>query len=244
MITGTGNHILQQISQHTAILIFSRTAREEASAKQFGRHLTAAQNLRVAQLLIRRTQRMARRTGLRVFTVSGAQQRGNTFGQRFTNAIGAIFSKGYERVITIGTDCPGLNPQILLDAAQQLAQDKIVSGADHQGGIYFLGLSRSHFHPGLLSELPWQTGQDFNEIRRYAQKQGVELIAGSVLYDVDSDLDLKLALQNGPSGCRLLRQLRRLLQATQHLFNEPIGPAAIAVFRPYDLRGPPTLLLR
>lgn len=231
---------MKHLPQHTAILIFSRTAQEEARAKQFGRHLTAAQNLQIAQLLIRRTRRMARRTGLPVFTVTGAQQHGHTFGQRFTNAIAAIFAKGFERVITIGTDCPALQPQLLLDAAHQLKAGKIVTGADHQGGIYFLGLSRQHFFQASLSELPWQSGQDFMGLHQYAQALGVELAAGSVLYDVDDARDLQLVFRNWQPACSLLKKLRQLLQNHSSSIPKAVWFREIHFPLTNGLRGPPS----
>lgn len=230
---------MKNLPQHTAILIFSRTAREEARTKQFGRHLSAAQNLQVAQLLIRRTRRMARRTGLPVFTVSSAQQHGHTFGQRFTNAIAAIFAKGFERVISIGTDCPGLNPQLLLDAAHQLERGKIVAGADHQGGIYYLGLSRQHFEQENLMELPWQSGQDFIGLQQYAQALDVELAAGNVLYDVDDARDLILIFQNWYPACSLLKKLRQLIHILPTYISKTAWFREIHFPLTNGLRGPP-----
>jgi hypothetical protein len=230
---------LSKSTSHTAILIFSRTAREEAHVKQFGRHLSTAQNLRIAQLLIRRTRRMARRTRLPVFSVSGAQQRGRNFGQRFTNAISDIFGKGFERVIAIGTDCPALRPQILLAAARQLEQGKMVSGADHRGGLYYLGISRQHFHAELLAAIPWQSGRDFEVLRQYACKLEVELSAGGVLYDMDNATDLWQAFQDLLSHCPLLKQLWQLFQPLPTNFQGPSGFRSWSLPKRPRLRGPP-----
>lgn len=224
---------------NTAILIFSRSAREEARTKQFGRHLSAAQNLQVAQHLIRRTRRMARRTRLPVFVVSGGQQYGGTFGERLTNAFSAIFEQGFQYVISIGTDCPALKPQVLLNAARDLKRGKIVAGSDHTGGLYYLGLSHRQFDQKALAALPWQSGYDFAAIRIFAQLRGYDLRAGCVMPDVDNANDLWRVLQELPRHSVLVRSIWSLLQATcpiqpRHLFVQTIPRHFVP-----ELRGPP-----
>lgn len=182
---------------------------------------------------------MAKRTRLPVFTVSGGQQRGRTFGQRFTNAIADVFDKGYDQVITIGSDCPALTPQILLDAQQQLQRGKIVTGADHSGGIYFLGISRQHFLRQTLANIPWQSGQDFDSIRQYADQLQIELAAGSMLIDVDDARDLKRVVQGGHANCDLLKKLRQLLQYARISVSCPVWFPQFAFPNACGLRGPP-----
>lgn len=224
---------------HTAILIFSRTAREEARTKQFGRHLSAAQNLQVAQHLIRRTRRMARRTRLPVFVVSSGQQAGKTFGERLTNAFATVFKQGFQYVISIGTDCPALQPPVLLEAARELERGKMVAGSDRSGGLYYLGLSRRQFDQKALASLPWQSGRDFTAVSVFAQSRAYDLRTGCVMPDVDNATDLWRVLQELPKSYALTRSLWALLQLifprrSQHLFFK----TGSRHFLP-DLRGPP-----
>lgn len=235
---------MKKPKQHTAILIFSRTAQEEAGIKQFGPHLSAAQNLQVAELLIRRTQRMAKRTRLPIFTVSGPKQRGRTFGQRFTNAIADIFAKGFNRVISIGTDCPALTSRALLGATRQLDKGKIVTGADHRGGLYFLGLCRHHFQQKTLSEISWQSGQDFEDIRRYAKQLGTELSVEVVLSDIDDAHDLQLIIPKMHTVCSVLKQLIQLLQLPLPVFGLSVWFRKIYFLTAHAQRGPPSCYLR
>ncbi|MCB0634779.1 MAG: DUF2064 domain-containing protein [Saprospiraceae bacterium] len=227
---------------HTAILIFSRSAREEAQIKQFGRHLSAAQNLQIAQRLIRRTRRMARRTRLPVFVVSGGQQQGLTFGERFTNAIASVFDKGFEHVISIGTDCPALHPQLLLQAARELENGKLVTGSDHSGGLYYLGLSREQFDQQALADLPWQSGQDFNAICRYVDQRGYKLTAGSVLEDVDNAGDLQEALQRLYRHAEMVRSLMALLYPVLPSDHSFFHYRSIQLHLLPFLRGPPPVV--
>ena len=232
---------MKNLPKHTAILIFSRTAREEARTKQFGRHLSAAQNLRVAELMIQRSRRIARLTQLPVFTIGSGQQEGTTFGQRFTNAIARVFEEGFKHVIAIGTDCPALSPKMLIDAATQVANDHIVTGANHDGGIYLLGLSQHQFQRESLANIPWQSGQDFEQIEDYAQQGAYELFISTTLHDLDNAQDLIRVLNQLSSFSRFVRCLRQLLQVQKIALNTFTQLLGADLLITHFLRGPPSI---
>ena len=50
------------------------------------------------------------------------------------------FQSGAEQAIIIGTDCPGINAQILAPAEEQLHQCDLVLGPAIDGGYYLIGL--------------------------------------------------------------------------------------------------------
>ena len=80
----------------TAVLLFVRSEKEEAKRKSFlyQSDLHRALNARSLQI--------AKNSGLDYFHFSENEQTGGNFGERFANAIAAIYHKGYDAVITIG----------------------------------------------------------------------------------------------------------------------------------------------
>lgn len=104
-----------------------------------------------------RTLQVAQQTGLPFFFIGSHQQHGNSFGERFQEAFNAVFSKGYTHVIAIGTDCPTLNCGDILQAVKKLNQERVVIGPDERGGVYLLGLSKSHFNNLNFNSLNWNT---------------------------------------------------------------------------------------
>lgn len=141
--------------QHTALLLFVRDEREEAQLKPL------ASDQRASAALFRRfnahARQQARRTRLPLFIVKGAQQQGHSFGERLANAIESVFARGYERVISLGNDCLQLQPQHILQAAQQLQQHDLVLGPAADGGVYLLGIAQSAYDRRAFLDLPWQT---------------------------------------------------------------------------------------
>ncbi|CAN0575163.1 unnamed protein product, partial [Ectocarpus sp. 12 AP-2014] len=63
---------------------------------------------RVFETLTKETLRKVKRTKQPYFHISEKEQTGNSFGERFTNAIQTVFDKGYEHIITVGNDTPQL----------------------------------------------------------------------------------------------------------------------------------------
>lgn len=145
------------MSQNTAILVFTRTASEEADVKQWVSFPSRKKNFSIAQYLIEQSISKARATQLPVFIIESPQQHGSGFGERFTNAFNEIFQKGFDSVISMGTDCPGITTDILLKTHALLQSQQVVIGPDKRGGIYLLGMHRSYFNATSFLKFSWQT---------------------------------------------------------------------------------------
>lgn len=91
----------------TAILVFANSAKEDLANKGISK------GEQLFNILTTATLRKAKNTGLPVFHFSDENQIGNSFGERFTNAIASVFEKGFTSVITIGNDTPHLKTQQL-----------------------------------------------------------------------------------------------------------------------------------
>lgn len=147
----------------TAILLFSRSAHEEALAKSFG--AGPAGDRRVAEALIRRTESTLQRSGLPVLRSDEHSQRGRTFGERLGNAITDAFATGIDHLIVVGNDCPDLTARHLRAAARMLQNGRNILGPDHRGGAWLLGLQRHNFDRDRFVRLSWESDHLLEELR-------------------------------------------------------------------------------
>lgn len=140
----------------TAVLLFSRSASAEAAARGVAPAVAAA--------LLRRTERTLGRSGLPVLRSSETDQRGDTFGQRLTNALADAYAAGWDRLLVVGGDGPDLTAGHLRAAARRLAAGRPVLGPDHRGGTWLIGLHRDDFDPAGLAGQSWETDNLFAEL--------------------------------------------------------------------------------
>lgn len=226
------------ISSSVAILLFTRSAGEEAAHKQFLSHGGRAANAAVAAQLITHAAAVARRAGADFIQIDSGQQVGATFGERLVGAMRQAFGRGYEQLIVIGNDCPQLTAPLLRQAVAAVRQTGAVLGPATDGGVYLLGLSRARFATGTWAGLPWQTRQLGAALRRQLQAQGAVVLRLPGLADVDSEADLAQVL-GLPLAGRLRRRLCRL-RVRRRVGPEPAGLALrqrVRAAQPH--RGPP-----
>jgi uncharacterized protein len=115
-------------------------------------------------------------------------QRGADLGERLIQAIQTAFDQGMQRVVTIGTDCPGLDAARLQQALQRLDHHDLVLGPATDGGYYLIGLRR--FLPELFVDMPWGSETVLQQTLAAAEKLGLTIAALDPLTDVDRPADL------------------------------------------------------
>jgi uncharacterized protein len=111
-------------------------------------------------------------------------------GERMRRSLFDAFQSGMEQVIIIGTDCPGVNSQLLASAFEQLRTFNIVLGPALDGGYYLIGLR--HLIPELFANIDWGTHQVLQQTVDIAQKLGLSHIYLPLLSDVDHPEDLPI----------------------------------------------------
>lgn len=109
-------------------------------------------------------------------------------GVRMMRSLIDAFANKYEQVLIIGTDCPGLDCQILTSALEKLQGSELVLGPAIDGGYYLIGLRQ--LVPELFSNIPWGTDQVFSQTVEIAQKLNLSSAYLSSLADVDRPEDL------------------------------------------------------
>ncbi len=224
--------------QSTAILVFSRTAEEEVQFKKLSKN--HQDNIAICKNLYEQTHKAAVSSNLPVLDCSKQQQSGNNFAENITEAITFGFSKGFEHLIVIGTDCPGLTKSHIKNAYTALhAGNDIVAGQDMRGGIYLLGIRKTAFEGTSFLGFSWQTNKLYTEIKNYSSQYNFAKL-NPVLLDINSkkDISTSLTLYNFSLAWRkLLLQLVHLVEMTElqtTAFAEQTKSLAIQV-----LRGPP-----
>ncbi|MGW9684627.1 TIGR04282 family arsenosugar biosynthesis glycosyltransferase [Flagellimonas sp. 2504JD1-5] len=165
--------------KETAILIFANSAVVDA------RNKTSISKSELFYELTAHTLNIVHQSGLPFFHFTEKEQNGTNFGERFSNAIQAIYDKGYENIITVGNDSPELRLHHLAETNNQLKLGKTVLGPTFDGGFYLMGLHRSNFDPSLFQKLPWQRVGLFNKISCLFSTNNSTLHTLPLLRDID-----------------------------------------------------------
>jgi hypothetical protein len=109
-------------------------------------------------------------------------------GDRLEGAFGALQEGGGKRALVVGSDCPGLTPERLLEAWRALESAPAVIGPALDGGFYLLGLSRPQ--PGLLRGVPWGTERVLEATREKLRARGLDASELAPERDLDTPRDL------------------------------------------------------
>jgi len=116
-------------------------------------------------------------------------------GMRMRRAFQDSFAAGAERVVVIGSDCPGLRTELLREGFASLARTDLVLGPAGDGGYYLIGLRRSCGElaiPALFSGIAWGSDQVLGETLRIAAAVGLSVVLLDILDDVDRPEDLPI----------------------------------------------------
>jgi len=110
-------------------------------------------------------------------------------GCRMARSLSTTMLAGIDYVVIIGTDCPDLNAQLMMQAFHQLhlAHD-LVLGPAIDGGYYLIGLRR--FIPELFSGISWGTAKVFQQTVEIAKNLNLSVAYLPQLADVDRPEDL------------------------------------------------------
>ena len=76
-------------------------------------------------------------------------------GERMLDGFRAAFAAGHDRVVIIGSDCPGIDTAYLESAFTALGDHDVVIGPALDGGYTLLGMR--HLTPELFEDVAWST---------------------------------------------------------------------------------------
>lgn len=113
-------------------------------------------------------------------------QVGSSVGERMAHSFHHAFQAGVERVVIIGTDCPGLTVELLDQAFAALRDCDLVLGPAKDGGYYLIGLTEAR--PSLFVDIDWGTSSVLNQT--LARANSLTLRQLPPLHDIDRPEDL------------------------------------------------------
>lgn len=137
-------------------------------------------------------------------------QAAGDLGDRLIQAIQSAFAAGMQRVVTIGTDCPGLDASRMRQAFAALNRADVVLGPAIDGGYYLIGLRR--LVPELFQGIAWSTETVLQQTVAIADRLGLSVAYLEPLADVDRPEDLAV--------WRSVQQTRPLLSIIIPVLNE------------------------
>jgi uncharacterized protein len=109
-------------------------------------------------------------------------------GVKLVHGFERAFAAGAQRVIAIGTDCPGLDAALMSQAFHDLEMFDVVLGPALDGGYYLIGV-RSH-QPLLFEQISWGTNSVLQATLAVIQQQALSCACLRPLADVDRPEDL------------------------------------------------------
>jgi len=109
-------------------------------------------------------------------------------GERLAGAFAESFRAGSTATIIIGSDCPDLSADVLIEAFTHLAEAPVVLGPAQDGGYYLVGLNRPV--PELFHGIPWGTDRVLADSLAALHRCGCKAALLKPLADIDRPEDL------------------------------------------------------
>jgi hypothetical protein len=232
---------MQPLSPATALLLFTRTPREEALSKTFVSGRARHTQKQLARQFIGYVRKVSGKSGLPVFVISSDQQKGQTFGERLAHAFESVFAHGFEQVIAIGNDTLTLSTEELRQAAELLTEHQAVLGPTPRGGAYLIGLSRSLFDASRFARLDWESPRLFSQLTEFTETRAALAHILPPKSDVNDPSDFSLLLAALRTASQLYRSIRCLLACVKPpLQRRPLSSTPPLLIFLLPLRGPPT----
>lgn len=110
-------------------------------------------------------------------------------GERMKDSFRQNFTKGYKKVVIIGSDCASLTKDIIENAFKELRENDIVIGPSEDGGYYLLGMSS--FYPQLFDDISWSTSDVLDQTLGRVIDLELSYKLLSELNDIDTIEDLQ-----------------------------------------------------
>ena len=115
-------------------------------------------------------------------------QEGQDLGERMDHAFQSLFSKGYEKIVLIGSDLPSITVDIISQALKGLDNKDSVIGPSRDGGYYLIALA--HSYPEIFKNLLWSTPEVFVKTIEILDKKGLTFSLLPEFEDIDTYKEL------------------------------------------------------
>ena len=126
--------------------------------------------------------------------VEQTDQGDGDLGARMSRAIDCALALEQGPVLVIGTDCPALSADHLMEAVRQLERHDAVLLPASDGGYVLIGLQAPC--PSLFTDMAWSTPVVATETLSRMASLGLNVWQGPTLHDIDEPSDLKYLPEN------------------------------------------------
>jgi glycosyltransferase A (GT-A) superfamily protein (DUF2064 family) len=181
-------------SSSVAILVFAQSDKVESAFKPIA--YRKRQNDLLWHKMNQKIVQTVHKTRLPYFISDENTQEGDSFGSKLGHAIQTVLNKGYDKVIVLGNDSPGLRLAHLQEAFIELQDKNVVLGSDFRGGTYLIGISRVSFNKEAFAKIDWQTPKVFGQLQALYSAQTLGFI--SPLADCNTRSDFEKLLHELP----------------------------------------------
>ena len=221
---------------HTALLLFSRSAGEEAMHKKLLKGKES--NNYLAAAFISRSKKIAKESKLPLFIHTEKEQTGNSFGEKIHASVSSIFNQGFENIIVIGNDCLQLSAQHIIEAAGKLNLHDQVFAPTKKGGVSIIGLKKSTLS-SEFKNVRWQTELTFQDLCDLAFKNNFSICHLPVLEDINYSQELVHHLKY-ISGCdRFSILFKSIVASFKYQLNRNVRLISLHLLCSIPFRGPP-----
>ena len=151
-------------------------------------------------------------------------------GARLEYAFCKAFEMGFQIVIAVGTDCPGLTAEKIQKAVGQLKRYDVVIVPATDGGYVLIGTNA--FQPALFRQITWSSDRVLEQTLQQAKAKNMSVALLGPETDVDTVEDLKMVEDTlSPELSVIIPVLndRHFLKETLHTFSCVHHPGEIEV---------------
>lgn len=138
-------------------------------------------------------------------------QKGENLGERMADAVDNCLQQGYKYIIIIGTDFPGIQPELIGQVRVALESVDVVVGPTVDGGYFLLALKTPH--PEIFAHKAWGTSLVLEDTLVTLKKNGVSYYLLEPGQDIDTFKDAQLCYQ------QLLEERANLRVFPRHTFD-------------------------
>jgi uncharacterized protein len=185
----------------TALIIFVKNLRYGQVKTRLAEKLGHEQAFEIYKMLLQHTRRITSGVKTDKFLFysdkienddwpvifSRQAQQGDDLGKRMQNAFELLFSKGYQKLVIIGSDCLELNSTIIEQGFYELDEMDVVIGPAKDGGYYLMGLKKNS--PFLFENIEWSTNKVLEQTVTLCSDHKLRYSLLEVLNDIDEPED-------------------------------------------------------
>lgn len=114
-------------------------------------------------------------------------QVGTNLGKRMAQAFASVISNKPKNCLLIGSDCPYITQEIIMQSFEALRKVDVVIGPAVDGGYYLLGMK--NMHPVLFDNIEWSSSKVLKQTLQHIQNYQLTYALMPLLSDVDTEQD-------------------------------------------------------